>query len=164
MIMSLDYRLQKLKPDGNLAFEVAAALDDHIEFHEGETVLRQTMLPATPGQRAVYSCYWYQYEVDNGGHRQFFENSTGILWDQAISGFILIGASEHVAILKAAVLLFPNGQPSKDRAERRDQVKRIQNEELEALDARLYNVAQEEDLDQIAADYINAHPEEFFLS
>jgi len=147
--MSVGYRISKPDAKPAVAFTVAAALDDHIQFHEGETVLRETMRPATPGQRAVYSCYWYEYEVCNGGHRQFFDNSTGILWDEAIAGFALVGAPKHGAILKAAVLLFPDGHPSKDRDVRAEQVSRIPNEQLETLDNRLYELSKEEELDRI---------------
>ena len=104
-----------LVADEDWSWEIASDLDEYIEFHEGEDVLRETMAPATPGQRAIYCCAWHEYEVCYGGHDQFFWNCTGILWDEALAGFIRMGAKEYVAILKAAISLFPNGIPAKDR-------------------------------------------------
>ena len=61
-----DYRIKKPAAKKHLPFQVATALDDCIEFHEGEKTFMRTIAPATRGQRAVYSSYWYHYEVCNG--------------------------------------------------------------------------------------------------
>jgi hypothetical protein len=42
-------------------------------------------------QRAVFALMWYMAEVNNGGHSQFYSNSTGIVWEDAMDGFELIG-------------------------------------------------------------------------
>ena len=158
-----DYRIKRPDPKKDLAFEVAASLDDYIEFHEGEKTLLQTIAPATKGQRAIFSCYWYQYEVCNGGHGQFFENSTGILWDRAASGCELINAPRYGEILRDAISLFPKEGPSKDRDSRKKQLKMIAKEQLEKLDDRLYEQMRIEDFEEIMAKYILANPSEFFL-
>ena len=158
-----DYRIKKPTAEKDLVWEAAGALDDRIEFHEGEAVLQQTIAPATRGQRAVYSCCWYEYEVCNGGHEQFFWNSTGILWEEAIAGFELMGAPHYVALLRDAISLFPTGRPAKGRDKRMLQLETIAKEHLERLDERLYGLGENEDFDEMVARYIKAHPEEFFL-
>jgi hypothetical protein len=158
-----DYRIKRPAAKKDLAFEVAAALDDCIEFHEGEKILMRTIAPATKGQRAVYSSYWYDYEVCNGGHHQFFWNSTGILWGEALAGLVMVGAGKYAAILKAAISLFPNGFPSKSRKKRMAEVEKIPKEKLERLDDSLYELEKKQSLDQILIRYIKANPGEFFI-
>lgn len=158
-----DYRIKRPSAKKDLTFEVAAALDDCIEFHEGEKTLMRTVTQATKGQRALYSSYWYHYEVCNGGHHQFFWNSTGILWDEALAGLIMVGAAKYAVILKSAISLFPNGSPSKSRKRRMVEVNKIPKEKLQRLDDSLYELEKKQSLDEILIRYIKANPEEFFI-
>ncbi|MBI4965019.1 MAG: DMP19 family protein [Desulfomonile tiedjei] len=158
-----DNRIDRPVSDEDWPWEIASDLDDYIEFHEGEVVLRETMAPATPGQRAIYSCVWYEYEVCNGGHEQFFWNSTGILCDEALAGFIRLGATEYAAVLKAATSLFPNGTPSKDRKTRKEQLEKIPKEDLNRLDNSLYELKEQQGFDETLIRYVRTHPEEFFI-
>jgi len=158
-----DYRIARPVSDEDWPWEIATDLDDYIEFHEGEEVLRETMAPATPGQRAIYSSVWYEHEVCNGGHEQFFWNSTGILWDEALAGLIRMGATEYAAILAAAISLFPNGTPAKDRMTRKEQLENITEADLSRLDDSLYELKGQQTFDEILARYIRIHPEEFFI-
>ncbi len=158
-----DYLIKRPSAKKDLAFEVAAALDDCIEFHEGEKTLMRTIALATKGQRAVYSSYWYHYEVCNGGHHQFFWNSTGILWDEALAGLVMVGAAKYAAILKSAISLFPKGFPSKSRKKRMVQVDKIPKEKLERFDYSLYELEKKQSLDGFLIRYIKAHPGEFFI-
>ena len=50
--------------------------DDYIESSKGFTL----------EQRYLNAICWYFAEVDNGGHHQFFYNSTGIVWEDALAG------------------------------------------------------------------------------
>jgi hypothetical protein len=159
-----DYRIDRPVTDEDWPWEIASDLDDYIEFHEGGDVLRETLAPATPGQRAIYSCVWYDYEVCNGGHEQLFWNSTGILWDEALAGFVRMGATAYVAILKAAIALFPNGIPANDRTKRKEQLGKIPEGHLDRLDNALYELKRQQDFDEILTRYIKMHPEEFFIS
>jgi hypothetical protein len=158
-----DYRIKRPEGQKDLVSEVFAVLNDRIEFHEGERVLDKTISPATPGQRAVFSCYWYQYEVCNGGHQQFFENSTGILWEEAIAGFNRLNAPQYAAILQGVILLFPKGNPAKDRKKRYKQLAGLPSGQLDKFDDQLYELMKKEDFDEILAHYINTHDGDFFL-
>ena len=72
-------------------------------------------------QRLVHAIVWYDAEVENGGHHQFFLNPTGIVWKDALSGLEAIGLDEDVAVLKAAVQRF-GSEPSLDHATRNGQL------------------------------------------
>ena len=43
---------------------------------------------------------WYIAEVNNGGHDQFYFNSTGIVWKDALAGFGELGIDEAVEIIQ----------------------------------------------------------------
>jgi hypothetical protein len=124
------------------------------------TTKRHIDRPATRGQLAVHACSWYLTEVNNGGHSQFFYNSTGMVWDDAFQGFELSGATEHRQILAEALARFPASSPAKAREKRCSQIPDPENRPVDELDERLY--ALEVDFDILAAKYILAHPEEFF--
>jgi hypothetical protein len=61
-------------------------------------------------------------QVNNGGHDQFYFNSTGIVWLDALKAFRELGQSEVVAIIEASVQWL-GGNPSLDTAKMR--VRRI---------------------------------------
>ncbi|GEM_PF-2404459 len=69
----------------------------------------------------VFAVWWYQAEINNGGHAQFFGNSTGIVWEDALKGLGLMGLRENQAILQEAVGRL-GGAPAKERQKRLDQL------------------------------------------
>ena len=50
--------------------------------------------PFTLEQRYLNAISWYFAEVNNGGHHQFFYNSTGIVWEDALAGLRLFKMDE----------------------------------------------------------------------
>ena len=50
-------------------------------------------------QRRLFAIEWYEAEVNNGGHDQFYSNSTGIVWRDARAGLSDLGLEEGIAIL-----------------------------------------------------------------
>ena len=60
-----------------------------------------SLAPFTRGQRLVYALQMYRLEVDNGGHGQFYGNSGGIVWRDALEGFELLGLRELADNLRA---------------------------------------------------------------
>ena len=61
-------------------------------------------------------------EVNNGGHHQYFYNSTSDTYEIAIEGLGAIGAPSKAAILSRAVQAFSPLRPAVGNAERRDQM------------------------------------------
>lgn len=68
-------------------------------------------------QRNVFAVMWYIAEVENGGHDQFFLNSTGMVWRDALAGLKAIGNEDAVKILEEAAERM-GGNPSFDWDER----------------------------------------------
>jgi Domain of unknown function (DUF4375) len=59
----------------------------------------------------LYAGHWCQSEVCNGGLRQFFCNSTGILAPEAVDGFEAIGLKALANVLSEAIKYFGETYP-----------------------------------------------------
>lgn len=81
--------------------------DDYIESSKGFTL----------EQRYLNAICWYFAEVNNGGHHQFFYNSTGIVWEDALAGLQRFKMDE-LANNFQTVLDFFGGTVPFDREER----------------------------------------------
>jgi Domain of unknown function (DUF4375) len=107
-------------------------------FKEYEASLKSFSKP----QRLVYAIAWYEAEVSNGGHDQFFMNSTGIVWKDALKGLVAVGAVQRANILKEAANRIGEA-PSFEREERNEQVDKS-GASFNDLDLKFYNL--EDDL------------------
>lgn len=118
------------------------------------------LTPFSRPQRLMYALLWYQAEVNNGGHDQFFFNSTGIAFPDALSGMEELRLSEGVAILAEAGRRM-GGQPARERAERVAQLDR-RKPEFDDLDTRFY--AFELQLRDAMQVYMRAHSAAFHFT
>jgi len=157
-----DYRILRSQAGDQLEWDVINVMWEKVDFYQDEETLNRTLEGATRGQRAIYSCTWYVAEVNNGGHHQFFWNSTGALWEEALRGFNTLAANDYQSILQSAVSLFPGPQPSKHRDERWEQLEQVDTAKLDKLDSEIYALEGRQQLDEIFKNYISAHPDEFF--
>lgn len=121
----------------------------------------------TPGQQAVYATMLYAQEVDNGGLKQFFLNSSGMYWRNVAAGLKLLDASEQARIFEAALDAFPEGRPSDDRAERRqvfESLSKEQKDDWRAKEDQIYRAGGFFDnLLPYWVRYIESHPKDFFI-
>jgi hypothetical protein len=70
-------------------------------------------------ERLYYAVRVLEGEVYNGGFDQFFSNSSGELFQDAVDGLLELKATESLKLLlRAKEILFPDGEPPKDREER----------------------------------------------
>ena len=112
-------------------------------------------------QRFVYAIQWYQDEVDNGGHEQFFYNSTGIVWEDALKGFSKIGLNRYYSILSEAAKKMGNSVPF-DRDAR---IKRLETLEpdFDNLDAQFYKLDSVQSLQDALVDFIQKNRSDFYF-
>ncbi|MEZ6024188.1 MAG: DUF4375 domain-containing protein [Hyphomonadaceae bacterium] len=61
------------------------------------------LAPYTRPQQLVYAMVWHGAEAGNGGHDQFFWNTTGIVWRDALEGYREARIGDVAALLAAAV-------------------------------------------------------------
>lgn len=159
-----DFRIARPADETDISYKAIASLAETFDFYQDQAIYEASISGATRGQRAIFACRWYVYEVENGGHHQFFWNSTGMVWQDALDGFLTLREAALEAILRAAVNLFPNRTPSLVRHMRQEQLEGINRAALNLLDDRLYDALETHNLDAIFEKYIAAHPEEFFVT
>ena len=89
------------------SINIYGSYDDYIETSKRFTL----------EQRYLNAICWYFAEVNNGGHHQFFYNSTGIVWEDALAGLRLFKMDELAENLQSVINYFGGSIPF-DRAER----------------------------------------------
>lgn len=129
---------------------IYGSYDDYLESANSFTV----------EQRYLNAISWYFAEVNNGGHHQFFYNSTGIVWEDALAGLRLFKMAPLADNLQSVIDYFGGSIPF-DREERWTMLKDWENEEelfdfLDKKDDVVY------EYDGIYEDtFVHEHPELF---
>lgn len=129
-----------------------------VSIYDGEERYNFDLDKYSLPQRYVLAIQWYVAEVNNGGHDQFYFNSTGIVWKDALKGLQEVGHERAYDILKASVDRF-GGIPSMDRDERQEQ---LENGDInfDDLDSAFYKIT---DLDEVIMAYIHSHKADFLF-
>ena len=110
-------------------------LNDAMNIAQGQSEYLASVSRFSDEQRAAHAVMWYVSDVQNGGHWQFFYNSTGMLWEAAQKGLRDIGASDAALVLSGAALR-AGGAPPFELASRQSLVKRL-SPKFTDLDANL---------------------------
>ena len=106
-------------------------------------------------QRHWIAVSMFDGEVNNGGLSQYFFNSSGDYWREALGGLEAMGAGERAAILKEAVAKFRAEAPSQNREHRQDQLAKLARKDdalFDALESRYY--ASKEVIDVLMTKYV----------
>ncbi|MEZ6044695.1 MAG: DMP19 family protein [Planctomycetaceae bacterium] len=102
----------------------------------------------TKPQQVYSAVLSYHAQVVNGGHSQYFVNSSGDEWKVAHAGLRAVGAPDHLTIFRKALALFGKSGPAEENDTRHQQIARFsktQDEMLSKLDSQYY--ACEENMD-----------------
>ena len=127
---------------------IYGSYDNYLESAKGFTV----------EQRYLNAICWYFAEVNNGGHHQFFYNSTGIVWEDALAGLRLFKMDILADNLQSVIDYFGGSIPF-DREERWTILKEWDDEVFDFLDGK-DDVVYE--YDGIFEDvFVHEHPELF---
>jgi hypothetical protein len=113
-------------------------------------------------QRAVFAVMWYRGEVGNGGHSQFYSNSTGIVWEDAMKGFELIGIVDGKKIIEESVKRF--GERPSFAIEKRLEILESRDIDFEDLDSRLYALDSSVNFSRRILNYIQKNKSSFYFS
>jgi hypothetical protein len=132
------------------------------DFYKDFEAYEKSLACFSEAQRLVWAILWYNSEVHNGGHEQFFSNSTGMVWPEALVGLKRIGRGDLVRILSEAVSRFPS-TPSRDREEREEQMS-VAAVSFEGLDEEFWGVNRAIDLRVALMSFIRQNPQAFFFS
>ena len=96
-------------------------------------------------EQAIYSIWWLEAEVNNGGFHQYFWNSAGDHADVALKSLNDIGASKTASLLKKAIDIAFEGKLPKSRTERQNQLEIDEDskmDELSDLDSEFYSYSE----------------------
>ena len=90
--------------------------------------------------RLIFAVDSYMAEVYNGGHDQFFFNSTGVVWRDALEGLEAIGAQAAASILKRVIGRIDCEIPD-DADERRKMMDDLEDGIFEEDDQAFYDMS-----------------------
>ncbi len=142
------------------AFSVIEPVYWTVTIYHGEAEYEKSLAGFSREQRLVLAVIWYLMEVANGGHDQFYYNSTGIVWKDALAGFREMGVDEAAAIIEESAKRM-GGDPSLDRETRWKQLDAL-DPEFDDLDEKLYSLDDTLDLYAVMHDYIVKHRTAFY--
>ena len=110
-------------------------------------------------QRLLNALHWYIAEVNNGGHEQFYSNSTGIVWPDALAAFEAIGVPDGAEILRESAQRL-GGAPAREQDERNRQLAQ-RAPDFGDLDDRFYTLQGQVDLNARMLEYARSQPGAF---
>lgn len=144
-------------------WELIQPLWYNVSIYDGFDVYNRDLEPFSDAQRKMLALLWYDSEVCNGGHDQFFSNSTGIVWKDAIECLRMIGAIKYAENFQKAIDMFGGAVPF-DRDERNDALEKLYEDEgfddFNEIDMFYYD---EEDINQLMNDYVKRNASEFVV-
>jgi hypothetical protein len=152
----------RVDPDvlrGDDAFAVIAPVWWTANIYRGPGEYEASLAAFTLAQRRLFAIWWYRSEVNNGGHDQFYYNSTGIVWRDALAGFELLGLENFAAVLRESARRL-GGTPPLEREARQEAQARLLPAFAD-LDARCYQLERVVDLDAQMLAFARSHPEDF---
>lgn len=145
------------------AWELIQPLWYTVSIYDGLDVYNQDLKPFSDAQRKILALFWYDSEVCNGGHDQFFFNSAGIVWKDAIECMRMIGADQYANNFQKAIDLFGGSIPF-DRNERNTALEKLsENEEFDDFEQIDMFYYEEEDINQLMNDYVKLHASDFVV-
>jgi hypothetical protein len=95
----------------------------------------------TPAQRVFLFVEDFEREMNNGGIRQYFSNSSGDHAAGCVEALKTVGRSDAATLLSRAIKDFPDSAPSPDREARNEFLETLNEkieERWEGLDERYY--------------------------
>ena len=146
-VANLD-RLLALENTNDIVIELDNAISDLCAY--GEEIEK-----LTEPQKNFFYNQSLEKEINNGGFKQYFMNSSGDCAHETIQSLKIIGAHKTAAILQQAIDEFPSGQVPKDWSKRNELLESIEDradEIWEGLDQQFYNY--DDDLNSLNLEYV----------
>lgn len=159
-----DFNEKDISEEKYDAWELIQPLWYNVNIYDSIEEYNKDLEPFSDGQRKMLALLWYDSEVNNGGHDQFFSNSTGIVWKDAIECMKMIGAVEYAENFQKAIDMFGEAVPF-DRNERNEILERLNEDkdfdDFEQNDSFYY---EEGMIYQLMNDYVKGHASDFVVN
>ena len=139
-------------PDDKLEQAIMDNIDTR--FQDGEQYTLDKISELTNGQQAVFSTWWLEAEVNNGGFNQFYFNSSGQFAEMAVIGFLTIGANKIYLENKERLEEFDDGTMESFSESYKDNP-------LNDLDTEFYKLYDSEKIGELRIKYIRENKNEF---
>lgn len=110
---------------------------EEINIYDGAEVFLATYRSVPFEAGLLFAAQFCQSEVCNGGFKQFFFNSTGVLAPEAVAGFRAIGQHQTGEVVGGAMKLLGSPYP-RDRADRQARLVNLIATTFDVLDDRFY--------------------------
>ena len=128
----------------------------------------QQELATSLSERMIFAFTWLAREVQNGGFHQFFVNSAGDFWKDALNGLVAIGDQDGLALFRQALSIFPDSSPSEDRDTRLNQLDELEEQDEDKVWNHFKNATDHYFKTpfpncELVLDYVKTHPDEFDL-
>lgn len=133
-----------------------------VSIYDGKEQYEKDLKKFSKEQRLVFAIEWYFAEVNNGGHDQFYFNSTGIVWEDALNGLIAIDAPAFARILKESAKRFQTKPPFERSA--RQEIMLDLDLNFDDLDENFYDLGEKENVYQKISNYIKKQRSKFYFS
>ncbi len=149
-------------PDDLLEQTIMDNIDTN--FEKGEQYTLEKVSKLTKGQQAVFSTWWLEAEVNNGGFNQFYFNSSGQFAEMAAIGFETFGAEKFSKLTSKANKIYSE---NKERLEEFDDgtmesfSESYKDNPLNAMDTEFYKLYESENIGDLRIKYIRNHVTEF---
>lgn len=111
--------------------QVIDSIHDELDAISGDSFAVD--LIAAP-RRIVFTVYWFESEINNGGFDQWYLNSAGDTAADAADALRLLGIDSLAKLVERANTVFPD-QPPRDRATRLSQMDDISESDSDLWDA-----------------------------
>ncbi len=151
-------------PDSELERAIIDYID--VKVDDRDDRVHEIVTGLSDGFCAVYTTWWVEAEVANGGFNQYFWNSSGRFAEEAVAGFELIGAPKHATLMKRAIDTFSQEEErhrsfmDSNTAEAFSES--YENNPLNAIDQEFWRLEEsEEKLNQLKVRFIRRHPDLF---
>jgi Domain of unknown function (DUF4375) len=121
------------------------------------------------GQGRILAVAICRSEIANGGVDQFFLESTGKIWPQALEGLRIIKAEKYVKLLEKVLALFPNGKAPIQTKGRNDFISSLPDDKTDKLFESVnekwdeLDSSDKQSLAAFCARYICSNPNYFFI-
>lgn len=147
------------------AWQLIQPLWFNVNIYDSLDVYNQDLKPFSNAQRKILGLLWYEAEVCNGGHDQFFSNSTGIVWKDAIECMRMIGADKIADNFQKAVDMFGGSIPF-DYDDRNIALEKLYEDKnfdgFEQIDKFYYT--ENDNIYHLMKDYVKLHASEFVVN
>ena len=163
VVKHFSYTEQDIAEGKYEAWDLIAPFWESVSIYDGLEVYNKDLENLTIAQRRFLAMFWYDSEVCNGGHDQFFYNSTRIVWKDALEGMRMIGDDSDADNFQKAIDIFGGSIPF-DREERNKVLDKIcENEDFDDFEEIDRSYYRGERFEKLMNEYVKKHPAEFVV-